>query len=84
MLPYLNRDKFFQEWIDQNIPTKDRVQMMIVKTENVLTPESLQKMFHLHKGIQNISVGSDKTFQNLCSRLLLKLVLLKIDELISF
>ena len=80
MLPYSNRDKFFQEWIDQNIPTKDRVQMMIVKTENVLTPESLQKMFHLHKAIQNISVGSDKTFQNLCSRLTkLKLVLLKID-----
>ena len=57
----------FQEWIDQNFPTKDRLQMMIVKAENVLTPESLQKMFRLHQAVQNISV-EDKTFKNICTK----------------
>ena len=61
----------FQEWIDQNFPTKDRIQMMIVKADNILTPESLQKMFHLHKAVQNISV-EDKTFKNICTKYLMK------------
>ena len=64
--PYL-MDINFQEWKDQNFPTKDRLQMMIVKAENVLTPESLQKMFRLHQAVQNISV-EDKTFKNICTK----------------
>ena len=41
--------------------------MMIVKAENILTPESLQKMFRLHQAVQNISV-EDKTFKNICTK----------------
>ena len=41
--------------------------MMIVKADNILTPESLQKMFHLHQAVQNISV-EDKTFNNICTK----------------
>ena len=61
----------FQEWIDQNFPTKDRIQMMIVKADNILTPESLQKMFHLHQAVQNISV-EDKTFTNICTKYIME------------
>ena len=41
--------------------------MMIVKAENILTPESLQKMFRLHQAVQNISVEG-KTFKNICTK----------------
>lgn len=61
----------FQEWIDQNFPTKDRIQMMIVKADNILTPESLQKMFHLHQAVQNISV-EDKTFTTICTKYIME------------
>ena len=66
-LTFFLMDINFQEWIDQNFPTKDRLQMMIVKAENILTPESLQKMFRLHQAVQNISV-EDKTFKNICKK----------------
>ena len=46
--------------------------MMIVKADNILTPESLQKMFHLHQAVQNISV-EDKTFKNICTKYINKL-----------
>jgi len=56
-----------KDWLDANFPTKNRLQMVLIKSDNILTPESLQKMFQLHQSISSISV-QNKTFQDICTR----------------
>ena len=33
-----------QEWLDKNFPTKNRLQMVLIKSDNILTPHSLKKV----------------------------------------
>ena len=35
---------WLQDWLDANFPTKNRLQMVLIKSDNILTPESLQKV----------------------------------------
>jgi len=56
-----------QAWLDTHFKNKDRVEVAIFKTNNVLTPTALKEMLSLHKKIQNIKVEGQQ-FQDICSR----------------
>merc|ERR1712226_303915 len=56
-----------QTWLDTHFKNKDRVEVAIFKTNNVLTPTALKEMLALHKKIQDIEVEG-KHFDNICSR----------------
>ena len=41
--------------------------MLLIKADNVLTPESLEKIFKIHQAIDQITVDN-KTFSDICTR----------------
>jgi len=56
-----------QRWVDQNFKKNERDEIVIFKSENVLTPEALLKMLELYKKIDSITVGG-KSFSDICTR----------------
>jgi len=56
-----------QAWLDAHFANKDRIEVAIFKTNNVLTPSALKQMLSLHKKIQNIEVEGQH-FEDICSR----------------
>jgi len=57
-----------KEWLDQNFPTKNRLQMLLIKADNILTPSAIKKMFEIHQSIESIS-ANNKTFNDICTRI---------------
>jgi len=56
-----------QEWLDIYFKKNERIQIVLLKSENVLTPHALKKMFELHTKVRDISVNG-KTFNDICAR----------------
>jgi len=56
-----------QAWLDTHFANKDRVEVVIFKANNVLTPTALKEMLTLHKKIQDIEVEGQR-FEHICSR----------------
>jgi len=56
-----------QAWLDTHFKNKDRIEVVIFKASNVLTPKALQEMLSLHKKIQSLEVEG-KQFEDICSR----------------
>jgi hypothetical protein len=56
-----------QDWLNANFKKTERREMVIIKSENVLTPTSLQKMMELHNALLDIQVDG-KRFADICTR----------------
>eukprot|EP00092_Neocalanus_flemingeri_P006120 GFUD01006591.1.p1 GENE.GFUD01006591.1~~GFUD01006591.1.p1 ORF type:complete len:999 (+),score=194.12 GFUD01006591.1:266-3262(+) len=55
-----------EEWLETYFNKKERDQVLLFKSENVLTPEALNKMFDIYKRIEAINVDG-KSFENICA-----------------
>jgi len=56
-----------QDWLNANFKKTERRELVIIKSENVLTPTSLQKMMELHNALLDIEVDG-KRFEDICTR----------------
>lgn len=56
-----------EAWLDKNFKKNERIELVMFKSENVLTPGALKKMFALHKKVQLIT-SDGKTFDDICTR----------------
>jgi Niemann-Pick C1 protein len=57
-LLWINSDSSYnihEKWLQNNFKKNERTQILLVKNDNVLTPESNNLMFDLHKKIQAIN-----------------------------
>eukprot|EP00090_Calanus_glacialis_P027719 TRINITY_DN4393_c0_g1_i1.p1 TRINITY_DN4393_c0_g1~~TRINITY_DN4393_c0_g1_i1.p1 ORF type:complete len:1001 (-),score=160.99 TRINITY_DN4393_c0_g1_i1:89-3091(-) len=55
-----------EDWLELFFKKKERDQIVLFKSENVLTPKALNEMFDIYKRIQTIEVDG-KTFDNICA-----------------
>jgi len=55
-----------EDWLELNFKKNERDQIVLFKTDNVLTPKALNEMFDIYKRIQAINVDG-KTFENICA-----------------
>merc|ERR1711892_574155 len=56
-----------QDWLDEYFKKNERAQIVLVKSENVLTPEAIQKMLEVYRNVESITVNG-KTFEDICAR----------------
>jgi len=54
-------------WLDKHFPTKIRTQAVLIKTKNVLTPESINLMYQIQQAVASISTDH-KTLDDICTR----------------
>jgi len=55
-----------EDWLEKFFKKNERDQIVLFKSDNVLTPKALNEMLNIHKHVQNISVDG-KTFDNICA-----------------
>lgn len=69
-LLWINSDSSYnihEKWLQQHFKKNERPQILIVKSENILTPENIQKMYEIYTKIQSIN-SNGKIFNDLCAR----------------
>jgi hypothetical protein len=69
-LLWINSDSAYnihEKWLQNNFKKNERAQILVVKNDNVLTPESINLMFDLHKKIESI-ISNGKSFTDICAR----------------
>ena len=54
-------------WLDKHFHSNDRLQVMLFTSDNVLTPDGLREMFHLHQSVNSIDIDGKK-FKDICSK----------------
>jgi len=70
-LLWINSDSSYnihEQWLQTHFKKNERPQILIVKSDNVLTPENINKMFNIFTKIQSIN-SNGKTFNDLCARI---------------
>merc|ERR1719206_1312489 len=55
-----------EDWLEKFFKKNERDQIVLFKSNNVLTPKALHEMLNIHKHVQNITVDG-KTFDNICA-----------------
>jgi len=68
-LLWINSDSSYnihEEWLQQHFKKNERPQVLIVKSENVLTPEIINKMYDVYQEIMSIN-SYGKTFDDICA-----------------
>jgi len=66
-IPETSEYNINQDWLDHHFKKIERNQVILYKSKNVLTPESLREMMRVYKRVMQIEVDG-KTFQDMCAR----------------
>jgi len=66
-------------WLWSNFPPEVRIHSIIIHADDVLTPEVIQQMYKIHKGVFKLKTENNRTWEDTC----LRIPVVNIDEMME-